>query len=210
MDRNQIIEKIKTHTLISMKSGKLEVLLDMSELTKNVKGCVVEVGVYRGGTAKLFALSNPNRQIHLFDTFQGIPYDSGSLDIHYRGQFAADENDVRMFLLECKNIHFYPGIFPDTWPVEGLGPIAIAHCDVDMQKSAEDFINVIWPNMAVNGLMIFDDYNAPACPGVKLAVDNFMKKEGNEGIEPLALHSTQCIIKKYDERLYVSKIEGEE
>jgi len=49
-------------------------------------GCFVEVGVYRGGTAlHLHEIADRQlRQLHLFDTFSGMPY-QGSDDKHAVG-----------------------------------------------------------------------------------------------------------------------------
>jgi len=194
MDDLEIYQKTKDHTLLGMDDGKLQKLLEMSRCVQNIEGCVVEVGVYTGGSAKLLALDNPNRSIHLFDTFTGIPYNSGPNDLHDKGDFDADEKQVRSYLSDCSNVRFHVGIFPDTWPKDGsIKNIALAHCDVDMQRSAEDFIHIIYPLVTINGVIIFDDYNAYACPGVKKVVDKFIEQSNEHDFH---VNSTQGILFK--------------
>src|SRR3989344_6279037 len=45
--------------------------------TAKVRGDIAEVGVYRGGSAKIICLMSDkigiNKKIHLFDTFEGLP-----------------------------------------------------------------------------------------------------------------------------------------
>jgi hypothetical protein len=51
----------------------------------DVPGCIVEVGVYRGGSAKYLAQLEPDRAAFLFDTFAGIPHEPWEIDGHKRG-----------------------------------------------------------------------------------------------------------------------------
>jgi hypothetical protein len=195
MTHDEILCKVVGHTLIGIESGKLQSLLNLSdEINSNdTEGCIIEVGVYTGGSAKLLALANQKRMVYLFDTFQGIPYTSGPLDKHQKGDFSATETVVRSYLSDCQNVRFCTGIFPQTWPKQEIGKIALAHCDVDMQRSAEDFIKFVYPNLAVGGFMVFDDYNAPGCEGVKYAVDEFMNRINTKAH---FLITTQCVVKK--------------
>ena len=47
-------------------------------------GAIVEVGVYKGGTA--WHLARLGRPLYLYDTFEGMPVSSGS-DTHQLGHF---------------------------------------------------------------------------------------------------------------------------
>ena len=42
-------------------------------ITKKIPGDIAEVGVYKGGTAKLICMNKGDKTLHLFDTFEGIP-----------------------------------------------------------------------------------------------------------------------------------------
>jgi O-methyltransferase len=167
------LKGITERTLLDEK--RLQILGGLCQLLdeRNVPGCIVEVGVYRGGSAKYLAQMNPSRAIHIFDTFAGIPYGPGENDQHNRGDFPADFEDVSAFLSDCPNVRIYSGIFPETMPKD-FGPVALAHIDVDMEKSARDCINELWPLVSLNGYMVFDDYASESCQGVKKIVDRFL------------------------------------
>ncbi len=55
---------------------------------RNKPGEVAEVGVYQGGSAKLLAKILPNKEIHLFDTFTGMPPTDPEHDMIPAGIFA--------------------------------------------------------------------------------------------------------------------------
>src|SRR5437763_318304 len=56
--------------------------------TQKVSGALAEVGVYRGGSAKLIATLKGEKALHLFDTFEGMPTVNPDLDRHKTGDFA--------------------------------------------------------------------------------------------------------------------------
>ena len=152
---------------------------------RSVPGCIIEVGVYRGGSAKHLARINPDRAVLLFDTFEGIPHESWDLDWHKRGDFTADFEDVKTYLSDCPNIKIYQGVFPATLPKE-IVRVALAHVDVDMEQSARESIVALWPIIAPGGYLIFDDYAAEACRGVKRAVDEMFSSRVAIGPHPQA------------------------
>src|SRR5205085_6808666 len=50
--------------------------------TQKLEGEIAEVGVYRGGSAKLIASLKGTKPLHLFDTFAGMPAVQPGLDQH--------------------------------------------------------------------------------------------------------------------------------
>ena len=40
---------------------------------KDLAGDIAEIGVYKGGTAKLICELKGNKNLYLFDTFEGLP-----------------------------------------------------------------------------------------------------------------------------------------
>lgn len=152
---------------------------------ENVDGCVIEVGVYRGGSARWLAEANPLRRIYAFDTFTGLPHEPWDLDGHSKGDFAADYHDVLNYLAECWNVKLIKGIFPDVMPPE-IERVALAHIDVDLEQSARESIIVLWPKLSPGGFIVFDDYNAEGCAGVKRAVDEMFPGQVVIGPHPQA------------------------
>src|SRR5208337_33722 len=54
-------------------------LFSLVRATAKLGGCMAEVGVYQGGTARLIREADTSRPLHLFDTFAGLP-DPGATD----------------------------------------------------------------------------------------------------------------------------------
>ena len=84
-------------------------------------GDFVECGVFKGGTARLFAdlierSSGPARRLHLFDTFSGMPTTDSSVDKHLAGDFADTSlPDVQKFVGLRSFIDWHPGLIPQSF-----------------------------------------------------------------------------------------------
>ena len=159
-------------------------------------GDAAEVGVYRGGTARLIAcaLQGTGARIHLFDTFEGMPSTDPAHDEHRQGDFSDTSlESVQRNLAGLANVAFYPGFFPATAPpVAGLS-FALAHIDVDIYRSVLDCCAFFYPRMVPGGIMVFDDYGFDTCPGAKQGVDEFFRGTPER---PLYLPSGQCLVVK--------------
>lgn len=179
------LEEIMDRTLLDR-----ERLLNLYRLSASINegdvpGYVVEIGAFRGGSAKLLSRANPSREVHVFESFEGIPCEPWELDGHRKGDFAADFEDVKAYLSDCSNVTIHRGVFPETWP-KNLEPIALAHIDVDMEKAAREAIVLLWPLLLPGGYLVFDDYNSEACRGVKRAVDEMFGERVVVGPPPQA------------------------
>lgn len=135
-------------------------------------GDLAEVGVNRGGSAKLICEAKGSRDLHLFDTFAGLPRpgerDCGT--VFWEGQFAATQESVQRYLEHYPNVHFYKGLFPAT-----AGPIlklrfCFVHLDVDFYEATRAGLAVFYPRMVPGGVLMSHDYNAA---GVRRAIDEF-------------------------------------
>lgn len=143
----------------------------MEEARRAPPGDIVEVGVYRGGSAAALmqVCREQDRRLHLFDTFTGIPF-RGPDDWHNVGDFS--DTSLAAVRQALPDAFIYPGIFPETLPA-ALDPIALAHVDCDQYRSVWDCCKHLSPLMAPGGVMVFDDYDVLA--GARLAVDSYFK-----------------------------------
>lgn len=152
-------------------------LYQFLKLTGGLTGNAAEVGVYKGRTAKILAMTSEklDKNVHLFDTFSGMPETDSSKDNFYKkGSFDDTSlSEVESFLSDCNNITIYPGFFPETSkPVEKMS-FSFVHVDVDIYRSVLDCCEFFYPRMVKNGVMIFDDPGFSDCKGAKIAVDEF-------------------------------------
>jgi O-methyltransferase len=130
--------------------------------------------------------------LHLFDTFEGMPCPDVTVDHHRKGDFADTSLDsVRRQLEGCGDVQFYKGFFPDT-----AGPIqnsrfCLVHVDADIYRSVKDSCAFFYPRLEKGGIMVFDDYGFPSCPGARKAVDEFFADKPEL---PVYLPSGQCAV----------------
>ena len=137
--------------------------------TDGLPGDVAEFGVWKGGTAKVIGYGAPGVPLHLFDTFSGMPEDDSDGG-HHKGDFSdCDIESVRKFLDNPAAI-FHVGIFPETAPPDVY--YRFVHIDCDIRQSVEAALDYFPPRMVSGGVILFDDYNWPRCPGVKTAIHN--------------------------------------
>jgi O-methyltransferase len=142
----------------------------------HVPGDLAEIGVYKGGTARLLAKAaeSTEKTLHLFDTFAGMPPSDPTKDFFTNGSLTDTSlTRVQAFLSDCPRVQFYPGVFPDTaTPVAHLN-FSLVHIDVDIYQSVLACCQVFYPRMAKGGVLVFDDYGFLTCRGGKMAVDEF-------------------------------------
>lgn len=149
-------------------------LFVLAAQVQKVKGDVVEVGVWRGGTAALLASVLPAKGVYLFDTFCGVAKADRKRDTLYAGgeHADADEKTVRkVFGKVGRKCKILKGIFPEHTLAGLPDNIALAHIDVDTYRSARDSFFAIWNRLSVGGVMVFDDYGFWGCEGVTQAVN---------------------------------------
>jgi O-methyltransferase len=151
---------------------RLRTLFLVAQASRGVFGDYAEVGVYKGRSALLLARAAPEKQLHLFDTFSGMPDHDPLLDGHSKGEFSDTSLDeVKSRLSGVQNVSFYPGIFPETSSPVADRKFAFAHFDCDLYRPCVEFIRFFWPRLLPGGALVFDDYDWPKCLGVKKAID---------------------------------------
>ncbi len=193
-------ERTKVFDLINTIHNETDMLLGYDEAyqifmlvtrTKKIEGDLAEVGVYRGGSAKLICEAKGNKRLHLFDTFQGIPRVEDIDHGFSQGQFSAGLDDVRGYLRLYENVYFYRGIFPDTSAPVRERKFSFVHLDVDTYQSTLNCLVFFYPRMNVGGVILSHDYMNAA--GVGKAWDEFFSKKREPIIE---IASSQCMIMK--------------
>lgn len=160
---------VRRHTLLS--AAKLRTLWDIN--ISDVPGCVAELGVYRGGALWLLAQRHPDREVHGYDTFTGIPpqLHDPALDWHKPGEFSASVEEVSAFLSDCPNVELHPGLFPET-AVDVQ--YALVHLDADLYESTRAGLEYFWPRLSKGGALVLDDFDWSFCRGVMKAVAEFL------------------------------------
>jgi len=170
----KVYEEMNGLTLVS--EDRCKALFDLAQKANNLEGDIAEIGVYKGGTAKLLALTCTSKDVCLFDTFQGMPpKDDPSIDMHKEGDFNDTSLEaVQSALSDCENVKFYQGTFPDTIDETISEKFSLVHSDVDLYQCNIDVLEYFYPRMVDGGIIVFDDYEWKGCPGIKKSLDKFL------------------------------------
>lgn len=196
-------ERAKVFNLIKEIKKENEILLDKNEAyqiyisvkrTEKIKGNIAEVGVYRGGSAKLICEAKGKKNLYLFDTFEGLPelcenHDEPSS--FHKGQFASSIEDVKNYLKKYSNFYIYKGLFPNTAKPIKNKKFSFVNLDVDIYESTLNCLKFFYPRMSIGGIIISHDYNT--IRGVRKAVDYFFKNKPETIIE---LSTSQGLVVK--------------
>lgn len=207
---NDIVNLAKTYKSSNYENNIRTVLTDemlynVSEISMkciDIDGDIAEVGVWRGSIGIVFGEIFRNKNIYLFDTFDGIPYSNEFDNVHRPGDFGKNDRDplyyssfdeVKDTLSIYNNIKIYKGIFPlETAHNISNKKFSLVHLDVDVYQSYYDSLNFFYPKMNNDGLILFDDYNIPSCEGATRAVNEFCN---NNNIEILKFNKLYYIKK---------------
>jgi O-methyltransferase len=162
-----------------------------------IPGDFVECGVWKGGSIMaamltLSRLGEERRKIWLYDTFEGMTSPK-EVDISLTGEHAekiykehqlsgnawcgATAEEVRANLNQCDYppnlIHFVVGPVEQTLLQRRPSQISLLRLDTDWYESTKSELEMLYPKLARNGVLIVDDYGHWA--GCKRAVDEFFQ-----------------------------------
>lgn len=189
-----LIDTIKKESRNSLADFEFLQLGSLIRKVEKIDGDVAEVGVYKGGSAKIIC-ETTKKQIHLFDTFEGLP-EIGKEDNETqfkKGEYRSSYGEIKKYLKKYATTHFYKGLFPSTaYPVKDK-KFSFVHLDVDLYKPTLDCLNFFYPRMNKGGVIVTHDYTA--AKGVKKAFDEFFKDK-REIIIEFPIVSSQCFIVK--------------
>jgi hypothetical protein len=161
---------------------------------KGLQGAIVECGVFKGGSAAVMTMAgSPQRQIWLFDSFEGLPEPGehdGAMAVEYAGQRAGGalepigqcvgpldvvkELFFEKLRIDPARLNIRQGWFQDTLPVakHEIGPIAVLRLDGDWYESTKVCLDHLYDLVVPGGYLLIDDYGY--WEGCKRAVDEFL------------------------------------
>jgi O-methyltransferase len=198
----EIIETVRPRTMTG--NEKLFALIEATRFISDheIPGAIVECGVWRGGSMQavaytLLSRGVTDRELHLFDTFEGMPTPS-ERDRRYDGEPAvtlldrnpktaniwaiASLDDVEAAMTEtgypAEQVHLHPGLVEGTIPEEAPDRIALLRLDTDWYDSTKHELEHLYDRVPSGGIVIFDDYGY--WQGARQAVDEFLHSRGEQ------------------------------
>lgn len=168
-------------------------------LHEDVPGDLLEAGVWRGGAtilmrAVLAAHAEPQRQVWVADSFQGLPRPDEALYPREARAFAGPVlrdamNHLAVGLAEVRanferfglldeRVRFLPGWFKDTLPHAPIGALAVLRIDCDFHDSTLQALDALYGRLSPGGFLIVDDYGEEAWTHCREAVDGFRSRHG--------------------------------
>lgn len=152
---------------------------------EHVPGAMAELGVFKGELSAFLASVEPQRVLHLFDTFAGFPDADLEQGETTDGRFRdTSEEAVRARIGECTNVRFHVGAFPETSaPVLGER-FAFVMLDMDKYRPTLAGLEVFYPRMSPGAYMFLHDYNSPESDrAVSRAAHEFLENKPERLIE---------------------------
>ncbi|MEA2431740.1 MAG: O-methyltransferase [Thermoleophilaceae bacterium] len=167
-----------------------------------IPGDVVECGVWRGGSMQavartLLAAGDTARDLHLFDTYEGMPPPSDR-DLRRSDERSAEEllaeesrEDSKVWAVAtlddvkdgfsrldypAERVHFVKGKVEDTIPGHAPEQISILRLDTDWYESTRHELEHLYPRLSSGGVLLLDDYGY--WEGAREAVDEFLEQSG--------------------------------
>ena len=119
--------------------------------------------------ATLDSLGADERTVHVADSFQGFPAADGVSDLNEIDFLAVPEQEVRdsfgRFGLD-RGVRIVPGFFEETLPALGGNRWALVRLDGDTYDATRTALEALYPDLAVGGYLIVDDYGVMERAGV--------------------------------------------
>jgi hypothetical protein len=204
----EVIERSLPHSLTSR--PRVLSLIDSVRYCheRGIPGAFAECGVWRGGSivAMILTLQDlgvDDRDIYLYDTFEGMPepteHDTSQLEPsaletwqdasgtgekawpHFFNDEIFSEQIVRDNVLSTgypeERVHFVRGKVEDTVPGTAPDRIALLRLDTDWYESTRHELIHLYPRLSPGGVLIIDDYGH--WEGARRAVDEYFGTEAD-------------------------------
>jgi O-methyltransferase len=145
---------------------------------KNIDGNVAELGVYRGDFARLINKTFPDRELYLFDTFEG--FDSRDVKTELKNNFSNGKEDfsdtnVELVLGKMQNREnciVKKGFFPET-AVGINNSFSFVSIDADLYDPVYNGLHFFYDRLNSGGYIMLHDYNNKYYNGAKAALRKF-------------------------------------
>ncbi|NLZ16300.1 MAG: class I SAM-dependent methyltransferase [Desulfobulbaceae bacterium] len=129
-------------------------LMDIALSKVSLNGLYLEFGVFKGESIRYIAKNNPGKQIHGFDSFQGLPEQWAH---NPEGAFTTHGKMPKV----PANVKLWKGYFEDSlpgWCKQYSDSIAFLHIDCDLRSSTATILECLTGRIHPGTVIVLDDY----------------------------------------------------
>ena len=189
--------------------SKLLFHYELYKMTKNLKGDIVECGVFKGSSLVRFItftnIFKDKKKVFGFDTFGKFPSTERKEDKNFANKHNKNLGDSISVTklnkkLGKKNLHNFKlikGNILNTLEIflnkNKNFKISLLHLDLDLYVPTKYALDLLYPCVVKNGIIILDDYKHVS--GATRSVNEFIKKKKLK-IKNLNFHKNQSFIIK--------------
>jgi len=159
--------------------------------------CGVSTGVVSLAVCHYVAFEKLQKTFWLFDTFGGIPEEQVSDAERPLAQSKNRRHYFDSYDLVKDNFSAYPNVrlvrgkLPEVLDAAAPGALAYLHIDMNIAYPEVEASRRLWDRMTRGGVVVYDDYAAPAHAEQKRALDAFAAERG---VEILSLPTGQGLL----------------
>lgn len=195
MDTSVVFEPDKFLEMADYTRIRTTELLIKELKRNNISGAMAEVGVFRGRFAKIFSHYFPEKDLYLYDTFEGFAerqiedeLKQGYVTKEWAARFAdTSVNDVKEYIGNPIHTKIRKGFFPETvMEEEKKRSFCLVSLDADLYEPILEGLRFFYPRLTEGGYILVHDYNGldisenqyVTTEGVKQAVYDYEKEIG--------------------------------
>lgn len=194
------IKFVQPYTMTTVQRVEAVISATRHVVANDIPGAFVESGVWMGGSIMaaartLVELGVTDRDLYLYDTFEGLPepgeHDRIIGDTQSGAEVYAELNakagdkpyldapidivrsNVALSGYPTDRMKLIQGLVEDTIPTTAPEQIALLRLDTDWYSSTKVEMDTLFPRLAPGGILIIDDY--AYLEGVRKAVDEFFQ-----------------------------------
>jgi len=199
----KLLARSESTKYVLEKMQESEVFFDKKSLMNHsIKSCandglICEFGVYKGDSINQISRVLPEREVHGFDSFEGLPES-------WRTGFEKGEFNLRRKAPRVnENVKLHIGWFDEVLPEfcnQNTQDVAFLHIDCDIYSSTKTVFNYLGDRLKPGSIIVFDEYfNYPGWQAHEYRAFREFVNEANISYEYLAyneLHEQVSVILK--------------
>jgi O-methyltransferase len=193
-----------------------QIVIHALEVIENqIEGDFVEFGCYVGESSKYLRKTldetNSNKDLYVYDSFEGLP----PLSKHEEGMGwrPGTLNTTEDILIKnfrdngLKPPYTCKGWFKDVPDYRIPDKICFAFLDGDFYDSIYDSLTKIYDKVQEGGYILFHDYERNDLPGVRAAIEDFLRERGEEYNVYTACEQVGVLKKSKTQKIHIQQVE---